>query len=172
MKFLTPLAIAAFAATLAGPAFALGATPVTVTNPGDIAKAAGIQRPFQLTLSCPSNAYGNGCFTAFTQGAQRLVIEYVSVRCEQIVGQAVTALEVGTSVGGAGATHELTIGDRIGSQGYYGSGTREVNVGRKVRLYADANTQVSVSSTFAGNSGTPGYPFCVYTLSGQQVDVP
>jgi len=41
-------------ACLGGPAWALGSTPVTVVNPVDIAKAEGIQQPYQQESACSS----------------------------------------------------------------------------------------------------------------------
>jgi hypothetical protein len=43
---------------LAGPAWALGSTPVTVVNPADIAKAEGIQHPYQAGIPCDFGATG------------------------------------------------------------------------------------------------------------------
>src|SRR5947207_2636834 len=55
--------------------------PVTVTNPADIAKAEGVQHPYQASVACgfPDNT----CTGSInTPNNQRLILEYVSGFCE------------------------------------------------------------------------------------------
>ena len=54
---------------------------VTIINPASIAKAEGVQHPFQLAVSCESTGSAT-CESPFKLPAnRRLVIEYVSSRC-------------------------------------------------------------------------------------------
>lgn len=85
-KLLTSAAAALTVICLSGPAFALGSTPVTVVNPADIAKAEGIQTPFQSSAGCVfSSEFSGLCFANIAAPAsQRLVIEFVSAFCNVI----------------------------------------------------------------------------------------
>ena len=164
------------AVTVLAPSFAwaLGSTPVSVVNPVDIAKAQGIQQPFQAQISCSANGgFGIRCFgTAAVPVGQRWVIEYVSANCKidntrQVVSQAYVSPGIGAST----ALHFLAIPDHVGAVGDSGSGINIVQFGQAVRLYADAGT-VSVAVGTSGVSQFSGYPNCDVSLSGQAVSVP
>lgn len=71
-------------------------TPVIVTNPADIAKAEGIQQPYQAQAHCNfAKAFPDACNATITSPpSQRLVIEFVSVSCG--LTSRVTVINFGT----------------------------------------------------------------------------
>ena len=159
---------------LCGPAWALGSTPVTVVNPADIAKAEGIQHPFQGNIIC-SDTSTNGAAT-FCDGAtttppgKRLVIEYVAAECGLDAGEALRRVFVHTETqalfegGGVGSSgdHSLNVLDHFGVAQF-------VAMGQPVRFYADPNTQIKVS---AQETGAHNDFFCTFDFVGQAIDVP
>jgi hypothetical protein len=158
-----------------GDALALGSTPVTVTNPADIAKAEGIQHSFQANLQC-ANSTSNG-FATFCSGTatlpanQRVVIEWVSLECfidsaellrRAIVHTATTTLFEDGGFGSSG-DHTLNIIDHSGAGG-------DVSIGQPVRFYGDAGTQISVEAQETGSHA--GSFFCTFGFTGQAIDTP
>lgn len=153
------------AVTMAMPfhAWAVGSTPVTVVNATDLAKATGVQRPFQKSLNCLGPAAN--CSASFVVPAnQRLVIEYVSARCVLDTGTKLWDLTIETNADGTGpVSHRLTFGDpsAIG-----------VSVGQPVRLYAAPGSTVqAVGIEWVMEGPTPKFS-CQFSLSGQAIDVP
>jgi hypothetical protein len=142
--------------------------PVTVTNSPDIAKAEGIQHPFQRLLNCIENPTTNtNCESSFDLRAdRRLVIEYVSSVCT-IVGNGILLFAgVSTTVAGEEIPlHALNYVDHPAS----GAGPRHLSIAaHTVRIYADAGTTVRVlASRNAGDAWA-----CSFALSGQTIDVP
>ena len=164
------------ACALASPlALALGSTPVTVVNAADIAKAQGIQQPFQAGLNCnAAGGFGIRCSGSISVPAgQRWVIEQVSANCRidntrQLVSQAY----ISTTLGGTGLIHYLAIPDHVGAVGDSGSVINVVQMSQRVRLYADAGSGLSIGVGTSGATSFTGYPNCEVTLSGQAVSVP
>lgn len=161
---------------LASPlALALGSTPVTVVNAADIAKAQGIQQPFQAGISCSaSGGFGIRCSGAISAPAgQRWVIEQISANCRidnsrQLLSQA----WISPSLNGGSVLHYLAINDHVGAVGDSGSGINVVQLSQPVRLYVDAGGSVSIGVGTSAITGFTGYPNCDFTLSGQAVSVP
>lgn len=172
-RFRVALAVSAF--VVPAVAGAVGSTPVTVVNAGDIAKAQGIQQPFQATLNCSAaGGFGIRCFgSAVVPAGQRWVIEYVSANCRIDNGrQLLSQGYVATVLGGRSALHYLTIPDHVGAFGDSGSAINVVQLGQPVRLYVDAGSSVSFGAGTSGVSRFDGYPNCDVSLSGQAVSVP
>jgi hypothetical protein len=148
---------------LCGPAWALGSTPVTVVNPADIAKAEGIQHPYQMgEIDCPFDPpFLNACLGHLnTPPTQRLVIEFVSAACGLDAGVTFTRASITTNVGAGiqGVTHHLAV-----------PAPPSANISQLVRIYADPATTMSFSvETTANNPGAA----CIFSLSGQTIDVP
>jgi hypothetical protein len=144
-----------------------------VVNPGDIAKAQGIQHPFQTSIDCsfgtsapdPNNCFGHVSLPA----KQRLVIEYVSAFCRLKPNVALVIVNIAADVGGSffPVNHQLPIVNPVGA--ITPTGSSAVNLGSPVRIYADEGSTVFVSAgATADNSGFS----CTMNLSGQTVDVP
>jgi hypothetical protein len=148
---------------LSGSAWALGSTPVTVVNPADIAKAEGIQHPYQKEVHC--SFQNNGCFASLTSPTtQRLVFEYISGSCPMDAAGGQLLLGIFSTVAGVSATNWIPAPPSIVSD------TRAiVNFGQVVRIYADQNTEIDFT---AGASGTTSNAACTVVFSGQAIDVP
>jgi hypothetical protein len=166
--------VVASAGFVSQPARALS-TPVTVTNPADIAKAEGIQHPFQANAICDnstSNGFATFCNGSFAVPAnQRLVIEYVSVECgispgeglrRVIVDTVTTTLAEQEGIGSAGQ-HSLNIVDHVGVGNF-------VAIGQLVRFYADPGTTISVEAQETGKHA--GLFLCTFDLIGQEIATP
>jgi hypothetical protein len=157
---------------------ALGSTPVTVVNPADIAKAEGIQHPFQGNISCggsSSNGFVTLCDGSVTTPTnKRLVIEYVSLECGLDTGEALRRAIVHTETtilfeqGGVGSSgdHSLNILDHFGG----GTTSSFVAMGQPVRFYADPGTTISVEAQETGSH--VGTFVCTYEMTGQAIDTP
>jgi len=142
--------------------------PATIVNPADIAKAEGIQHPYQVNVRCQWKG-GNGCDQidpVKAPATQRLVIEYASGLCVMDVGLQVAGVDIQTTAGGVIATHQLTVVDPVGvTRG----GFPHVSFGQTVRLYVDPNTNVNIE-VLSSNVST--FADCDIALSGQAIDVP
>lgn len=150
----------------ANQAYALGSTPVKVVNPDEIAekvaKAQGIQHPFQATIYCDSIS-DTQCMGILTLPEnQRLVIEYISTIQNLPIGFESRYSSIQTIVDGQYADHVLKGGD----PNPYGT----VSSSQMVRIYADPGTKVTVRSSGKGNSAIVTYG--VFRISGQLIDVP
>ena len=101
--------LSVFAAALAAPslAFAIGSTPVTVVNPADIAKAQGIQQPYQVAIFCASGGVGCGG-DLLLPSAQRLVIEYAPATAASTAEPSLADISITTNSGGAIASHYIS----------------------------------------------------------------
>src|SRR5215470_11729522 len=150
-----------------------GPWTVQVVNPSnaptatDIAKAMGIQHPYQTSVICKWNG-GNGCTvdTIKAPANQRIVIEYVSGLCGINLGQQVSDVNLLTIAGGVIAVHDLTV---VNPAGVVRGGEQEIAFGQMVRVYADQNTTIGLEVTSTNVSSSAS---CVLALSGQAVDVP
>ena len=146
----------------------LGSAPVTVVNPADIAKAEGIQHPYQHEAQCGFGG-GSSCVSSFnTPPNQRLVFEYISGVCAFPPGQKLSQVVVSTQAGGEGVTHRLGIIDHAGVAD--SDGTLVVPFGQIVRIYADQSTTVLVQGV--GPRGTSNIQTCAFIFSGQAIDGP
>ena len=135
---------------------------VIITNPKDIAKAEGIQTPFQVDIFCEWDR-GNGCTgAAHVPANQRFVIEYVSGFCDFADEQTMGTAAVETSTGTTLVDHYLTV-PRV---------TRFASFGQVVRLYAAPDTDVFVKSGVTPGIPDVSKPNCNFSLSGQMVAVP
>jgi hypothetical protein len=138
---------------------------VTVVNPADIAKAEGIQHPFQTNFSCVFSGYPNFCGNSFqTPASQRLVIEFISGDCDLDYGIGIYSVTVDTEVGGKLYGHVLSV------QAPVSYGNRPKTISQPVRLYADPNTRIQIFVSLTGNN--PIGWTCSFGVSGQAVDVP
>src|SRR5262249_27663935 len=143
-------------------AWALGSTPVTVVNPADIAKAEGIQHPYQAgEIVCSFTDFSpNGCLGHMdTPPTQRLVIEFISFVCGLNPGVRIAGASITTKVGpGQGVTHHLAVPAAPSNA-----------IGQQVRIYADPASTMSLNvETTADNPAAA----CIFSLSGQAIDVP
>lgn len=143
---------------LSGPAWALGSTPVTVVNPADIAKAEGIQHPFQAgDIECIVSGFEcGGSLTA--PPTQRLVIEFVSASCGLNPGIVIIGAALQTFVAG-GSAHHFFAAPPPSSK----------NLSQQVRLYADPGSDLVFSLELSG--ANPGGN-CIFSVSGQAIAVP
>jgi hypothetical protein len=151
------VAAALAALSLSAPAWALGSTPVTVVNPEEIAKAEGIQQPFQNTTSCTLISAPATCVATLpTPATQRLVIEFVSGFCDRSAVNFFT-INISTAAGGS-VTHFLVANPQL-----------RVAASQLVRIYADPSTNIQFTVE-AGDFDTG--KLCQFTVSGQAVSVP
>jgi hypothetical protein len=165
--------LAAFAASfLPGAAWAVGSTPVTVVNPADIAKAEGIQHPYQAQEGCffPA-AFPQECGAIIHNPAsQRLVIEFVSGLCGIPSGNNnnVTEAVIKTIIGGDLVPHFLPAQPPV----LRSDGIQQIiTVSQQVRLYADPGEDILLQA-FTVNPSDIGGSGCRFSLSGQAVTVP
>ena len=137
-------------------------SPVIVTNPRDIAKAEGIQTPFQVDIFCDWDR-GSGCTGyAHVPANQRLVIEYVSGYCDFTDNQMMAKAVVETSTGTNFVDHYLTV-PRV---------TGFASFGQVVRLYASPDTDITVRGGVTPGIPEVSKPVCNFSLSGQVIAVP
>jgi hypothetical protein len=159
--------VAAFATfSVPGVAWAVGSTPVTVVNPEDIAKAEGIQQPYQTRAFCTfTTSDPHNCFAEiFSPQSQRLVIEFVSGSCAIPAsdGNNVLTATIGTTSGGNFVDHTLVTQPPVPTL----QGTEFVIMSQQVRLYADPSSIIQFSVNTASVSNPDN---CQFNLSGQAV---
>jgi hypothetical protein len=167
--FLVGVVTALAAFFLPGAAWAVGSTPVTVVNPADIAKAEGIQQPYQARTFCTFTTSDplNCLATISSPQSQRLVIEFVSGNCAIAAsnGNNILTATIGTIIGGNFVDHTLAPQPPVPTL----QGTQFVNISQQVRLYADPLTIIQ----FHVNTVNPStQENCQFNLSGQAVTVP
>ena len=141
---------------------------VTVTNPAAIAKAEGIQHPFQESLDCRPSA-SLTCEPSFTlNNNRRLVIEYVSAICTIPTNTVLQGVGVRTTVGSGGEIlHVLNHVDHPSSD----IATPHIAIAaHAVRIYADAGSTVRFAAAVR-STGVPDWS-CNVSLSGQSIEVP
>lgn len=100
------------------------------------------------------------------------LIEVVSLQFTLRGDEVVSGAEIYTVGGGHDGRHFLNL---IGHAGAITNivGNRLFQSSQITHVYADAGTPISVAVDRAGSSGGPGYdPHCMFTISGQTVDVP
>jgi hypothetical protein len=137
---------------------------ININNPAAIAKAEGIQHPFQHSDVCTSTAAT--CEQSFTLSAnRRLVIEYVSVICSIPANVALQVAAVRTTLSGTEVTHVLNHTDRPPAATTHAGIAAHV-----VKLYADAATTIRFIA--AVDATNVAEWTCNLSLSGQTVDVP
>ena len=145
-------------------------TPVTITNAAAIAKAEGIQHPFQAGLDCTAQAGVLSCDSAPLQlpPTRRLAIEYVSAVCTLAATAQLSSVGVKTGLGSeTPVTHALNHVDHQAPLG--GAGPQHVAIAaHTVKIYADAGSTVGFSATNVSG----GEWKCAFSLSGQLIDVP
>jgi hypothetical protein len=141
---------------------------VTVVNPGDFAKAEGIQQPYQTYATC---SFGGGGFedqecdvTIQTPATQRLVIEFVTGQCSLVGNNGIYNAIIGTTAGGNFVAHYLAVQPR--SFPAPGNGTLQQTISQQLRIYADPLSTIEFN-VFASGPNTP--EVCFFTLSGQAV---
>ena len=164
------------ACALASPlALALGSTPVTVVNAADIAKAQGIQQPFQAGINCnAAGGFGIRCSGSISVPAgQRWVIEQVSANCRiDNTRQQLSQVYLSPTLSGGSILHYLAIPDHVGAVGDSGSVINVVQLSQRVRFYVDAGGSVGIGAGMSAATSFTGYPNCDFSLSGQAVSVP
>jgi hypothetical protein len=164
--------VAAFAAdpvAVTTPVPVPASVPVTITNASAIAKAEGIQHPFQATLECTAQAGLQTCDSALLQLPmnRRLAIEYVSSVCTLVATAQLSAVRVKTTVGTIEVAHALNHVDHPAPLG--GTGPQHLAIAAQtVKIYADAGSGVGLSA----ENVSGGEWKCALTLSGQLIDVP
>jgi len=146
----------------------INGTPMfNLANPADIAKAEGIQHPYQKELECGWPNDNNHCDVSFTSPTnQRLVIEYVSGSCNLNPGMQLLDVHVITTVGGVRVVHSVGMFNPAGGNFF---GNVIVQLGQAVRIYADQGTQVEITVLESGVGNT--LQVCGWAISGQAVDV-
>jgi hypothetical protein len=165
-KLFTSIAVVLTAICLAGSAWALSSTPVTVVNPADIAKAEGIQTPFQGFARCDFSI--DLCTGQISIPlSQRLVIEFVTGSCLVTGNNVISRVTMTTFSAGIDVTHDLNKNAPApAANGTLG----RVAVSELVRAYADAGSG-AVGFEFDSSGPNDGFG-CVFTVSGQLVAVP
>ena len=162
----TPLAVTGSVTTSGSVTLAPGSS-VSITNPADLAKAMGIQHPWQVGTFCKWNG-GNGC-TVFDKirapANQRIIIEYVSGGCLLDTGLQVADVNIQTTVGTAIVTHEVPVINPAGVV----RGGQDISFGQMVRIYVDQNKNIDLEVTSTNVSSSAA---CFLALSGQAIDVP
>ena len=160
--------LAASFALASSSALALGSTPVTVTNPTDIAKAQGVQHAFGDQAVCKADAIGGTCDATFDLATsfnanQRVVLEFVSAQCTMAPNFPLDAVMVFTTVNGALVAHFLPVLDHFGTGNGAGN---HVAVGQVIRDYADPNSTI----TFRARAMQTGLVDCNFSFTGQAID--
>src|SRR5262249_46384258 len=142
---------------------------VNIANPTPLAKAEGIQNPFQSSLDCTLSSATITCQLSNPPPAnRRVILEYVSAACT-LAGPIV--LLSGTINTAAESTevvkHALLFTDRPLNDG---SGRHVTGAAQVVKIYADKGSPI----TFTGelNTTTAENPPSGVKVSGQCVDVP
>lgn len=147
---LIPLALASFLAW-APPAAAIDTTNYV---------------PFAAMTFC-TNVPGSSCAGTLALPANRVtVLEYVSVICDKLgTGSRLAGLSFGLITEGVQTYHylQLPVAASIGDAPVEGAGTGQV-----VRLYADPNTNITVSGAAYPGEGTASLIRCTFSFSGQQ----
>ena len=138
---------------------------VSITNSSDIAKAQGIQHPFQIRLE--GNAINSYISVAGYQvpANQRLVVESVEAECTFSSTQVPVAFKLSTTVNSSFVEHILNIDPNQFRRPLY-------QQSQQVRFYADAGSSVGIAIFADSTSSLIGYPNCNFYLSGQLVDAP
>jgi hypothetical protein len=144
---------------------AAGSTPVTVVNATELAKAMGVQHPFQTSMTCePDPGEGICAWSYAVPSSQRLVIEYVSMQCWLPSTAHLGLLRLYTSINGTDIVRHYLNSGAAGAP-FNGS----VEFGHLVKLYAAPGSRIQFDGDIrAGDSATS----CTVTLSGQAIDVP
>jgi hypothetical protein len=139
---------------------------VNIGNPDDIAKPGGIQHPTQLGGSCIYQVRIVCESIIDVPANQRLIIEYVSVACEDM-STLLVGVHIATTAGGVFTTHQLTT-DHSGVL-QSDNVKRRMQFGQMVRLYADPGSKIAIDAetTDINNRGD-----CGFSLAGQAIDVP
>jgi hypothetical protein len=160
--------LAAGPAAVTTPVPVPASVPVTITNAAAIAKAEGIQHPFQAALECAAQAGLQTCDSALLHLPmnRRLAIEYVSLVCTLVATAQLSAVRVKTTVGTIEVAHALSHVDHPAPLG--GTGPQHAIAGQTVKIYADAGSGVG----FSAENVSGGEWKCTLTLSGQLIDVP
>jgi hypothetical protein len=167
----TAFALSATFAAAPHAAFALGSTPVTVTNPADIAKAEGIQHPFHAEIDCTVqdgfSCNGTFALSSSSNANQKITIEYVSGACNIDQGNGATRghMILFDAVGNNPETKVIPISDHFGVNP---GGEQILAFGQPTRLYAVPNGSIQVF--FEAIKSDPTIFTCAYFLSGQGVD--
>ena len=160
-RFLAACVLTAFLA-----AVSQAQTPVSITNPADVAKAQGIQTPFAFGLTC-SNTYPNSICeaTAHVPANVRWVIKNFSLACYHPSSTQVTLLYIQTSAGGA-VTEILPnlTADRFMSAS---SNPRSVmQMSQSIESYADPGSLIVLNADLS--TVVPASQFvCSLNLQGQ-----
>lgn len=143
---------------------AAGSTPVTVVNATELAKAMGVQHPFQTSMTCEPYREDGICMWSYAVPSnQRLVIEYVSMQCWLPSSARLGLLRLYTSVNGADPVRHYL---NSGAAAPFGG---SVEFGHLVKLYAAPGSRIQFDGDIrSGDSST----LCTVTLSGQAIDVP
>jgi hypothetical protein len=140
---------------------------VTVVNPADIAKAEGIQTPFQGAGSCTFS--GGACGGQINiPPSQRLVVEFVTAACNVIGDNVLSNSEITIVGSGAVIAHQLIANAPISG---FGGSFGVSKISQLVRVYTDAGDGPAFlfqSSGFGANDGQE----CTFSVSGQLVAVP
>lgn len=141
-------------------------TEVTVTNPASIAKAEGIQHPFQLEVSCDSPSSAS-CELSFRLPAnRRLVLEYVSSKCLVPANTVLLSMDVSTTVAPATPTRHVL--NHVDHPPIDPALPHLAIAAHSVKLYADAGSDVILHAALNVAQAWN----CDFSLSGQTVDVP
>lgn len=142
---------------------AVGSTPVTVVNAAELAKAMGVQHPFQVQMTCAATNSDASCTNRYpVPPDQRLVIEYVSLQCSNDWNARLIFARLWTSTDGTHFIgHYLNLGSSADPAGSM------AQVGHVVKLYAAPGSQIMFDAIADASS-----PHCVVVLSGQAIDVP
>jgi len=155
-----PSTIGAFALALAS--FLAWAPPAAAIDTTDYV-------PFVARAFC-TNTPGSSCAGTLTLPTNKVtVLEYVSVACDKLApGDRLAGLSFGLTTQGLQGYHflQLPVAASIGDAPVQGAGTGQV-----VRLYADPNTQITVSAAAYPGQGTASLVRCTFSFSGQQSPV-
>jgi hypothetical protein len=156
--------------------------PVTVANPGDIAKAMRIQHPFEFAARAAWS--GNVCaVTAIVPAKQRAVIEFITATAGVPATTPAPGFSFFTHTDVTLASPEINpFGDGTGGSAVpqflllppgadEGNGDKDYGLVQIVRAYADPGTTISLDFSIPIQAPTPDR-FCFISMSGQLIDVP
>jgi hypothetical protein len=147
---------------------------VAITNPADIAKALGVQRPFAVNAGCLNDYANSACSVVINvPPGVRWVIKNLSVRCDTPTNTNVYAVEVSTVAGGTfSAVFPAIPAARFGPPISPNTPPKWVmTLSQVTEIYADPGT--SVEFTVNLDTVVPiNHLIASFEIQGQAVSVP
>jgi hypothetical protein len=144
-------------------------TVMNQLNPGEIAKALGVQTPFQKQVLInfpPAGRIESALLDVPSK--QRYVIESVTAKCTSHNGQLLEYIGVVTTVGSDNVEHFIA----SSAQQVFDTSDNLLytTINQPTRIYADPATQIIIEAAFNGISGLATHTSCTVTISGQAIN--